>query len=501
MPHNNSIMFDSKSFTYYMSLLEAQDNRTIIIGLQEIFFRLKMGYVLFRYQRRLLEPQIIRLISKSKDTRVRRWAYMVGAFCNNEELVHASKMRLEKETDFENRTWIMALLSVNLDETEFNKEVLRLNHGLTEDNIKLAIYLFSNSTKYRITDNEVKKMAEKNDKISLFWIGSIAAYSDLAQIRRKEIIIPENLISDLTNHEDDEVLKHIMYAYSFKRKFSVKQELKFDYYDYANMQPHHKKWFLTAIWKDKKFIRNNPEYIKEILEPGHLFLNCDKRVREGLARGLSEYDFDSSLVRSILEWISRENETSVLHFLLLYVLKWKDLCKEYQEIVNDELLYGGKIEENIINAFNSGKTTTNKKREDNHSSKYIFQLAKKIINKEENLMRDQYNNWGSVGNQGPGSGKESVIVQLINNGEEDLDYEELLTEMKKLKECLYNEPRTEKNEILIGEIAQIQQAAKEKNKKKFMDILNGAGTELYDIAKRIGCSLLASYLSLTLGIK
>lgn len=226
-----------------------------------------------------------------------------------------------------------------------------------------------------------------------------------------------------------------------------------------------------------------------------------KLINQRFPRGLSEYDFDSSLVRSILEWISRENETSVLHFLLLYVLKWKDLCKEYQEIVNDELLYGGKIEENIINAFNSGKTTTNKKREDNNSSKCIFQLAKKIINKEENLMRDQYNNWGPVGNQGAGSGKESVIVQLINNGEEDLDYEELLTEMKKLKECLYNEPRTEKNEILIGEIAQIQQAAKEKNKKKLMDILNGVGTELYDIAKRIGCSLLASYLSLTLGIR
>lgn len=51
----------------------------------------------------------------------------------------------------------MALLSVNLDDAEFNKEVLRLNHGLTEENIKLAIYLFANSTKYRITDNEVKK--------------------------------------------------------------------------------------------------------------------------------------------------------------------------------------------------------------------------------------------------------------------------------------------------------------------------------------------------------
>ncbi len=500
MPHNISIIFDSKSFTYYISLLNVQDSRTIIVGLQEIFFRLKMGYILSRYQRRLLEPLIIRLISQSQDTRVRHWAYMVGAFCINEELVQVSKMQLEKETDFENRTWIMALLSVNLDDAEFNKEVLRLNHGLTEENIKLAIYLFTNSTKYRITDNEVKKIAEKNDKISLFWIGSIAAYSDLAQIRRKEIIIPENLIYDLTNHEDDEVLKHIMYAYSFKKRFSVKKELNFNYYDYSHMQPHHKKWFLTAIWKDKKFIRNNPEYIREILEPRHLFLNCDKRVREGLARGLSEYEFDPFLVRSILEWISYENETSVLHFLLLYVLKWKDLCKEYQKIVNDELSYGREAEESIINTFNIGRIT-NTKKVDKHLPKYIFQFSKKIINQEVSLMRDQYNNWKPVGNQGPGSGKESVIIQSIQNSDEALDYEKLLTEMKKMKEFLYNEPRCEKNEILIGEIAQIQQAAKEENKMKLMDILKGAGKELYDIAKRVGCSLLGTYLSLLLGIK
>lgn len=501
MPQNASILFDFKSFTYYISLLSIRDNRTIIVGLQEIFFRLKMGYILSRYQRRLLEPHIIRLISKSQDARVRRWAYMVGTFCINKELVKVSKMCLDKETDFENRTWIMALLSANLDDSEFNKEVLSLNHGLTEENIKLAIYLFSNSTKYRIADYEVKKIAEKNDKISLFWIGSIAAYSDLAQVRRKEIIIPQNLISDLTNHEDDEVLKHIMYAYSFKRKFSVKQELKFDYYDYVNMQPHHKKWFLTAIWKDKKFIHNNPEYIREILEPRHLFLDCDKRVREGLARGLSEYDFDSSLVRSILEWISYEKEISVLHFLLLYVLKWKDLCKEYHEIISDELLHGGKLEENIINTFKNEDTTYAKKIE-KCEPKHIFQFSKKIINKEEvNLMRDQYNNSGAVGNQGPYSGKESIIFQSIKNKDEDLDYEKLLTETQKLKECLYKEPRTETNEILIGKITQIQQAAREKDKMKLVDILNRAGKELYDMAKRVGCSLLASYLSLTLGIK
>lgn len=358
MSYNNNVLFVSSSFSYYVSLLGAKDNRTIIVGLQELFISLKTGCILSRYQRRVLEPLIIRIISNNMDARVRRWAYMVGTFCFNKELVRVSVEQLEKETDYENRTWIMAMLAYNLEETEFNKAVFKLNHDLLEDNIKLAIYLFSNNYKYRLRSTDIKNIIEKDDKISLFWIGSIAAYSDLAKLRRKEIIIPDYIISDLTNHDDDEILKHIMYAYSFKNKFTIKDELKFDYYDYYNMQPHHKKWFLTAIWKDKEFIRNNSEYIKEILEPRHLFLNCDKRVREGLARGLSEFEFDSALVRSVLEWISYENETSVLHFLLLYIIKWKDVCNEYQEIINEELLHGGKIAEKLIHTF--AKTFDNK---------------------------------------------------------------------------------------------------------------------------------------------
>lgn len=506
MAYCNNLLFANKPFSYYVSLLGMRDNRTIIVGLQELFFNLKMGYILSRYQRSVLEPLIIKIIANNTDARVRRWAYMVGSFCINKELVRISIEQLEKETDYENRTWIMAILSYNLEEADFNKAVLRLNHDLTEDNIKLAIYLFSNSYKYKVGSSDIRRIIEKDDKISLFWIGSIAAYSDLARLRRKEIIIPDNVISDLTNHDDDEILKHIMYAYSFKDNFKVKDELKFDYYNYYNMQPHHKKWFLTAIWKDKEFIRNNSEYIREILEPRHLFLSCDKRVREGLARGLSEYDFDSSLVRSVLEWISYENETSVLHFLLLYMIKWKDLCKEYQEIINEELLHGGKIEENLIQTFvkySDDKECEKKediKKKENAFYFYILSIEK-FVNKEVEVMRDQYNNTGTLGNQGPRAGENSIIFQSAIKENTLENYEKIIQETTELKEYLYSNPRSEKNEILIGEIAQIQQAARERDKAKIRDILKIAGKELYDIAKKVGCSLISAYLSLQLGIK
>lgn len=381
----NNILFAKHSFSYYVSLLKNSDNRTIIVGLQEIFFNLKKGYVLTRYQRRILEPLIIEIISNNNDTRVRRWAYMVGAFCINEELVRVSLERLEQEDDFENRTWIMSILAYNLKEEDFNRYILRLNHGLSEENIKLSTYLFSNNYKYRITSDDVHKAINKNDKISLFWIGSIAAYTDLAKLRRKEILIPDDVISDLTNHDDDEILKHIMYAYSFKKRFSVKDELKFDYYNYENMQLHHKKWFLTAIWKDKKFIQNNIEYVKEILAPNHLFLKCDKRVREGLARGLSEYEFDKLLVRSVLEWISYETEISVLYFLWLYIIKCQDFCKEYKEIISEELMHGDQISKNAIFTFSEYFNFNKEEHENKVIDLKINANSEKSGSNEENL--------------------------------------------------------------------------------------------------------------------
>ena len=498
---NNNILFKRESFAYYISLLQMNDNRTIVVGLQEIFFNLKMGYILSRYERRILEPLIINIIINNKDDTVRRWAYMVGAFCINKELVRVSLGQLEKEHDLENRTWIIAILAHNLEEDEFNNKIFYLNHGLNEDNIKLAIHLFSTNHKYRITESDIKRIIEKNDKISLFWIGSNAAYSDLARIRRKEIIISNDIVSALTNHDDDEVLKHIMYAYSFKKSFSIKKELKFDYFDCYNMQPHHKKWFLTAMWKDKKFIHDNIEYIKDILNPRHLFLYCDKRIREGLARGLSEYAYESSLVRSVLEWLSYENETCVIHFLLLYILRWQNCCQEYKEIINDELLHGGRIEENLIKTF--GLSKNKEKRKENIKERNIFFFEQKnqyIFEKGSNVMRDLYNNTGFVGNQGLNAGKNSVVNQTGGNNSFQ-DFDGILKEATKLKDYLYMQPNDESTEILIGEITKIQQAAREKSQTKLSNILKETGKEIYSIAQKIGCSLISTYLAREFGLK
>lgn len=121
------------------------------------------------------------------------------------------------------------------------------------------------------------------------------------------------------------------------------------------------------------------------------------------------------------------------------------------------------------------------------------------INYMEVNMRDQYNA-NQVGNQGPKAGEKSTINQVYGRDLEIINYSEWLAETQKIKKFLYDGERNEENEILIGELTKIQQAAKESNSNKIKEILKGCGKQVYDISKRIGCSLIAGYISNQLGL-
>lgn len=349
-----SNVIDSQSFSYYHSLMNMGDNRSIIVPLQDIFFRLQSAAILLKSVRDQLEPLLVQIIRSNEDSRVRRWAYMVGSFFISPAIAKVSIDRLLREKDPENRTWIIALLAYNKLEEEFNKLINKLDHGLTEENIRLAIYLFANNRQLDVKREDVPRIMDRNDKTSMFWLASIGAYSDLAKARRKDPLITNDTLSALTNHDDDEVLKHVMYAYTFKSDFSIEDDFKFDYYNFMQMEPHHKKWFLTTVMMDEKFIKNNPELVGAILDKRHLFVYCDKRIREGLARGLAgcPYVDVKEFSIKIADWAANEKEASVNHFLMQYIVKWQNKCKEFREIVNDELRSGDDVTKSII--FNYG---------------------------------------------------------------------------------------------------------------------------------------------------
>ena len=115
-------------------------------------------------------------------------------------------------------------------------------------------------------------------------------------------------------------------------------------------------------------------------------------------------------------------------------------------------------------------------------------------------MGDSYTNYNSmIGNQGQHAGEKSTIVQTQGAQNLDVDFEGMVQELKKIKEFLYNEPHTDESDILIGEVAKLQKAASEKDVSKIQVILKEVGAQIIDIAKRVGCSICASYLVKLIG--
>lgn len=328
----NSMILDKNLFTAYYLMICSNIDNLITVGLQELFFLLESGYILLPNCRTQLEGCLLSIIKNNKNARIRRWAYMVSSFGNNRLIINASKQNLKYETDDENKTWIIALISKVLTYDEFVKEMKKQDVGLEWNNIMLSTYLFSDYPS--LDDHVIKKiMSNGDDYLSLFWIGSIAAYHHIRNRCKKDNIASTSNLLELTSHHNPNVAKHYIGALWKQNSLSI-SKMKIDYRDYKNMNFEPKKWFLTAIWKDSNFIKHNYDFLKELLSDEHLFKYSDEKVREGFARGLLDYSYDPNLVWDILHWLSYEDSYSVKYFLYSYINRNKYMDSNYYDIFN-----------------------------------------------------------------------------------------------------------------------------------------------------------------------
>ncbi len=112
-------------------------------------------------------------------------------------------------------------------------------------------------------------------------------------------------------------------------------------------------------------------------------------------------------------------------------------------------------------------------------------------------MRDVYLS-GQVGTQGPESGTNAIITQQYNDC---IDTNALLAELEALKTHLKAANSGDEDmDIILGDVSRASRAIKENNDKTAIQILKSAGNKLYDIAKTIGCNLVATILKNQLGI-
>ena len=82
----------------------------------------------------------------------------------------------------------------------------------------------------------------------------------------------------------------------------------------------------------------------------------------------------------------------------------------------------------------------------------------------------------------------------------DLYYDRQDNDLNQIKKHLKNiDDNDDTNDILIGELTKISHAAKEKDDNKMVNILKTCAKEVYDIAKKVGCSVLAKFISYKIG--
>ena len=328
-------------FNHYVNLLCHPNERQREDTLQDLFFTLLNGDHLHPDQWESLIPLLV-YNATSRNDDLRRWSYQVGVFSrnNNKMLVDYCMSNLSSENNMLNRTWIIALLAENLSAKELNGIISNADHGLTNENIDLARYLFS-----ECPEIDFKKVLNHADPLSMMWTASIGAYKNIAIENNKEPFVTTRELSIMTAETDnDEVLKHVMYAFFLQDTFSI-QELYFNPHDYDKMGNQQKKWLFTLLWRDFEYMSNNIDFVKELLSKKHLFSNMlsDKsgnEVRIGLARGLANAPFLKDISSAIVDWYSHEDSPSTRYHLSKYIKANRTLESDFMEIFEHLKVHG-----------------------------------------------------------------------------------------------------------------------------------------------------------------
>jgi hypothetical protein len=332
-------MLSHSQFSHYLNILLSlkQGDRQKIDVLQDLFFLLLKGEHLHPDQWEKLIFILVEIVSSSSDDTLRRWAYQVGTLSlgNNRVFVEFCTKNFDKESNLENRSWVAAILSRNLPANQFYNILNKSDHKLTNDNLLFSTSLFSKTTIVNFKD-----VLRESDPLSLIWLANIGAYKNIAERNKQNPFVTPTELSILTAETDnDEVLKHVMYAFYLQNTFSV-TDLLFCTEDYSKMGNQQKKWYFSLIWKDSNFLMSNIDYFRELLSDKHLFHEINEEVRIGLARGLESSKYTPDISRQLLDWYSHEDTPSTLYYLLKYFQKHQNKFKEYKEIIEYQKKHG-----------------------------------------------------------------------------------------------------------------------------------------------------------------
>lgn len=104
--------------------------------------------------------------------------------------------------------------------------------------------------------------------------------------------------------------------------------------------------------------------------------------------------------------------------------------------------------------------------------------------------------------QGNNVGSHATISQSYScEKNNDMHTADLINEITKVKKYIKeNTNNNDDDDILVGELTQMSKAIGNKDNTKIVYILKNFGKQIYDIAKKVGCTILAKYIANNIGL-
>lgn len=150
--------------------------------------------------------------------------------------------------------------------------------------------------------------------------------------------------------------------------------------------------------------------------------------------------------------------------------------------------------------FEMQQTISKRKKKDIQLNKQALIEEATILNMGGLAMGDQYFA-KMAGVQGKNAGSHATITQYYNENEwRGVDINNMLTDLEKIKQYIKSDYTDEEHDIIVGDISSASKALKLNNKEEASNILRRCGHVLYDIAKSIGCAVVARYFDNILGL-
>lgn len=186
--------------------------------------------------------------------------------------------------------------------------------------------------------------------------------------------------------------------------------------------------------------------------------------------------------------LSADPEEGIRDNITILEQKIRDLVENYYNTIEKEKNYELKQ-----------KISKKKKKAEQKNKQSVIKEAT-VLNLGGLSMGDQYYA-NQVGVQGKKAGNHAVIHQTTNRNDwNEINIDEMLVDLEKVKKYIKENFADDEHDIIVGNVSSATLALKSDNKEEAGNLLKKCGRVLYDIAKSIGCAVIARYLGNVLGL-